>query len=67
MTEDKKIKIGKICNKAATVLFILFFIDVCVIPIMNETFFIVSTIVIAVLFAVCCVVSHMFLKDYKPE
>lgn len=25
MTEDKKIKIGKLCNKIATVLFVLFF------------------------------------------
>ena len=33
--EDKKIKIGQICNKISTVLFVLFFIDVCVIPIMQ--------------------------------
>ena len=67
MTDEKKIKIGKLCNKIATVLFVLFFIDVCVIPIMNTIFFIESTIVIAVLFAACSIVSHIFLKDYKPE
>jgi len=49
MTEEKKIKIGKIFNKITTVLFVLFFISVFVIPIMNKTFFLVSTIVIAVL------------------
>ena len=44
MTEEKKIKIGKIFNKITTVLFVLFFISVFVIPIMNKTFFLVSTI-----------------------
>ena len=39
MTEEKKIKIGKIFNKITTVLFVLFFISVFVIPIMNKTFF----------------------------
>ena len=64
MTEEKKIKIGKIFNKITTVLFVLFFISVFVIPIMNKTFFLVSTIVIAVLF---CIISHICLKDYKPQ
>lgn len=67
MTEEKKIKIGKICNKICTVLFVLFFIDVCVIPIMNKIFFMISTVVIVILFAICCIVSHILLKDYKPE
>lgn len=67
MTEEKKIKIGKICNKISTVLFVLFFIDMCVIPIMNKTFFLVSTAVIVVLFSICCIISHIYLKDYKPE
>lgn len=67
MTEEKKIKIGMICNKINTVLFVLFFIDMCVIPIMNKTFFMVSTAVIVILFSICCIISHIFLKDYKPD
>jgi hypothetical protein len=67
MTEEKKIKIGKVLDKVNTVLFILFFVDVCVIPIINQTFFIVSTIVIAVAFCICTIISHNLLKDYKPE
>lgn len=62
MTEEKKIKIGKIFNKITTVLFVLFFISVFVIPIMNKTFFLVSTIVIAVLFCISCIISHICLK-----
>lgn len=67
MTEEKKIKIGKIFNKITTVLFVLFFISVFVIPIMNKTFFLVSTIVIAALFCISCIISHICLKDYKPQ
>ena len=67
MTEDKKIKIGKLCNKIATVLFVLFFIDTCVMPIMNKRFFITSGVIIAILFAICSITSHILLKDYKPE
>ena len=51
MTEEKKIKIGKICNHINTVLFILFFINVCVIPIMNKMFFMISTPIIVILFS----------------
>ena len=73
--EDKKIKIGQICNKTLsillgipiTVLFVLFFIDVCVIPIMQMEFFLISVAVIVVLFAISCIVGHICLKDYKPE
>lgn len=67
MAEEKKIKIGKTCNKIATVLFVLFFIDTCVMPVMNTRFFITSVVIIAVLFAVCSITSHVLLKDYKPE
>ena len=66
MTEDKKIKIEKLCNKIATVLFVLF-IDTCVMPIMNKRFFITSVVIIAILFAICSITSHILLKDYKPE
>ena len=67
MTEEKKIKIGKIFNKISTVLFVLFFISVLVIPVMNQTFFLISTVVIVVLFSISCIVSHICLKDYKPQ
>ena len=67
MTEENKIKIGKLCNKVATLLFALFFIDACVIPVMNKRFFITSVVIIAVLFAICSITSHILLKDYKPE
>lgn len=64
--DENKIKIGLICNKISTVLFILFFIDVCAIPIMEITFFIISVAIIVVLFAICCIIAHICLKDYKP-
>ena len=67
MTEEKKIKIGKICSVISTVLFVLFFISVLVIPVMNQTFFLISTVVIVVLFSISCIVSHICLKDYKPQ
>ncbi|WP_302626171.1 hypothetical protein [uncultured Eubacterium sp.] len=65
--DEKKIKIGLACNKIATVLFVLFFVDVCVIPIMEMTFFLISVAVIVILFAVCCITAHICLKDYKQE
>ena len=65
--EDKKIKIGQICNKISTVLFVLFFIDVCVIPVMQMEFFLISVAIIVVLFAISCIVGHICLKYYKTE
>ena len=65
--DEKKIKIGLLCNKISTVLFVLFFIDVCVIPIMEMKFFLISVAVIVILFAASCIVGHICLKDYKPE
>lgn len=67
MTEEKKIKIGKLLNKMGTLFFVLFFIDTCVMPIMNKRFFITSVVIIAILFAICSITSHILLKDYKPE
>ncbi len=67
LTEEKKIKIGLVCNKIATVLFILFFINTCVIITFNFTIFLILTIVIVALFTICCIVGHKCLKDYKPE
>lgn len=67
MTEEKKIKIGLLCNKLCTVLFVLFFINTCVIITWDFTLFLIITIVIAILFAICCIVAHKCLKDYKPE
>lgn len=67
MSEEKKIKLGKIMNKIATLLFILFFLDTCVIVTIDFTLYIVSVITIAILFAICTVVAHICLKDYKPQ
>lgn len=65
--DEKKIKIGLICNKISTVLFILFIIDVCAIPVMEIKFFMISVAIIFALFAICCIISHICLKDYKPQ
>ena len=67
VTDEKKIKIGKFCNKLATVLFVLFFIDTCVIITFDIKIYLITTIVIAVLFGICCIVGHKCLKDYKPQ
>ena len=67
LTEEKKIKIGQICNKICTVLFVLFFIDTCVIITFDIKIYLISVIIIAVLFAISCAVAHMCLKDYKPQ
>lgn len=67
LTEEKKIKIGLMCNKIATLLFVLFFIDTCVIVTFDLTLYLIITAVIVVLFAICCIVGHIFLKDYKPQ
>ena len=34
---------------------------------MNKRFFITSVVIIAILFAICSITSHILLKDYKPE
>lgn len=67
MTDEKKIKIGLICNKLCTVLFVLFFINTCVIITWNFTVFLTLTVIIAASFIICCVVANRCLKDYKPE
>lgn len=67
LTDEKKIKIGLLCNKICTVLFVLFFINTCVIITWNFQVFLTITIIIAALFGVCCTIAHKFLKDYKPE
>ena len=67
LTEEKKIKIGQICNKAAMILFVLFFIDTCVIITYNLKLYLIITAVIVVLFSLCCIVAHICLKDYKPQ
>lgn len=67
LTKEKKIKIGLICNKIATALFVLFFINTCVIITFDFTIFLILTITIVVLFSICCIVAHKCLKDYKPE
>lgn len=67
LSAEKKIKIGKICNKIATILFVLFFIDTCVIITFDWKLYLIITAVIVVLFAICCIVAHLCLKDYKEQ
>lgn len=67
LTEEKKIKIGLMCNRIGTALFVLFFINTCVVITYDFTIFLVLTIVIVVLFTICCIVGHKCLKDYKTE
>lgn len=67
MTEEKRIKLGQICNKLATILFVLFFIDTCVIITFDIKLYLIITAVIVILFAICCIIAHRCLKDYKPQ
>ena len=62
MTEDKKIKIGKLCNKIATVLFVLFFIDTCVMPIMNKRFFITSVVFVVKIASLTSIITIDFFE-----
>ena len=67
LTEDQKIKIGLILNKVNTVLFVAFFIVVCVIGVLPMWLFLTIVISIFVLFAACTIISNQFLKNYKPD
>lgn len=67
LTEEKKIKIGLILNKVCTLLFVAFFIVVCVIGVMPMWLFLTIVITIFVLFATCTIIANRLLKDYKPE
>ena len=69
MTErTKRLRIGKLCNKIATALFVLFFIDTCVYAYNEQKiFYNIQIVIIAILFAICSITSHILLKDYKPE
>ncbi len=67
LTKEKKIKIGLICNKICTVLFVLFAINVCVVITFDFTLFIILTAVLTILFSASCITAHICLKDYKPQ
>lgn len=67
LTEDQKIKIGLVLNKVCTVLFVAFFIVVCVVGVMPMWLFLTIVISIFVLFGACTIISNKFLKNYKPE
>lgn len=68
LTEEKKIKIGLICNKICTVLFVLFFIDTCVVfNFVGLAAYLISVTIIVLLFSICTIIAHKFLKDYKPQ
>ncbi|HAR91879.1 MAG TPA: hypothetical protein DCR28_02105 [Eubacterium sp.] len=67
LTEDQKIKIGLILNKVNTVLFVAFFIVVCVVGVLPMPIFLTLVGAIFVAFAVCTIISNKFLKNYKPD
>ena len=67
LTEDQKIKIGLILNKVNTVLFVAFFIVVCVVGVLPMPIFLTLVGTIFVAFAVCTIISNKFLKNYKPD
>ena len=67
LTEDQKIKIGLILNKVNTVLFVEFFIVVCVVGVLPMPIFLTLVGAIFVAFAACTIISNKFLKNYKPD
>lgn len=67
LTEDQKIKIGLILNKVNTVLFVAFFIVVCVVGVLPMPIFLTLVGAIFVAFATCTIISNKFLKNYKPN
>lgn len=67
LTKENKIKLGLICNKICTVLFVLFVINVCVVITLDFTLFLIFTAILVVLFSASCVTAHICLKDYKPQ
>ena len=66
LSDEKKVMIGLILNKVCTALFVLFFIVTCVLVTVGLKLYLILVISIAVIFAVCSLISHKFLKDYKP-
>lgn len=67
LTEEKKIKIGKILNKVCTALFIAFFVVTCVIGVLPLPVYLTIVIIIFIAFAACTIVANKFLKNYKPD
>lgn len=67
LTEDQKIKIGKILNKVCTALFIAFFVVTCVIGVLPLPVYLTIVICIFIAFAVCTIIANKFLKNYKPD
>ena len=67
LTEDQKIKIGLILNKVNTVLFVAFFVVVCVVGVLPMPVFLTVVGIIFVAFAACTIISNKFLKNYKPD
>ena len=68
MSQDKKIKIGLILNKIATAMFIIFAFDsVVMFSIIPGIFYFGIMGVSGVIFMICTIISHIYLKDYRPD
>ena len=67
MSQETKIKIGKVANIIAAIIFVVFIIVVFAGIPMTTTQFIVLMAVLLILFTICTIVAHIMLKDYKLE
>jgi len=67
MDKEKKIKIGLVCNKICTVVFVLFVINACVVITLDFNLFLIITAVLMIIFSISCIIAHKCLKDYKPQ
>lgn len=66
MSQETKIKIGKVANIIATIIFVVFIVVVFAGIPMTTTQFIVLMAVLFILFTICTIVAHIMLKDYNP-
>ena len=68
MSQENKTKVGLILNKVATVMFIIFAFDAVVMfSLIPGKYYFGIMGVSGGLFALSAIISHFFLKDYKPE
>lgn len=67
MSQETKIKIGKIANVIATIVFVIFIVVVFAGVPMSVTQFIILMAVLWAIFLICTIVGHILLKDYKPD
>ena len=64
MSQETKIKIGKVANIIATIIFVVFIVVVFAGIPMTTTQFIVLMAVLFILFTICTIVAHIMLKDF---